>query len=279
MTSPTMTPEMQALKGRLKATWESGDYGHFATYLLPGALQFLERLALWPGMRMLDVGCGVGQIALPAAHAGVRVTGIDLADNLVRQARERANAESLGIRFEQGDAEDLPYENGSFDIVVSLIGAMFAPRPKLVARELVRVCKPGGRIVMASWTPEGFVGQLFGTIDRHIPPPSIMPSPARWGDEATVRERLKTGVAELALTRRMYPFDYPFPPRKVAEFHCEYYGPTNRAYAALEEPGRAALLADLETLWTAHNSAVDGGTRYEGEYLEVVAVRAQPRGR
>ena len=277
MNDIAMAPDMSALKTRLKATWESGDYGHFATYLLPGALEFLDRLALWPGIKMLDVACGAGQIALPAARAGAQVTGIDLADNLVAQARARARAEGLAMRFEQGDAEDLPFENASFDLVVSLIGAMFAPRPERVAAELVRVCKPGGRIVMANWTPDGFVGHLFRTIGKHVPPPPIMAPPPKWGDEATVRERLKDGVAELSLTRRMYPFRYPFPPRKVAEFYCEYYGPTNRAHASLDEVRRAALLADLEALWTQHNKASDGGTQYLGEYLEVVAVRAQPR--
>jgi SAM-dependent methyltransferase len=277
MNDIAMTPEMSALKTRLKATWESGDYGHFATYLLPGALEFLNRLALWPGIKMLDVACGAGQIALPAARAGAQVTGVDLAENLVKQARERAKAENLSIRFEQGDAENLPYENGSFDLVVSLIGAMFAPRPERVAAELIRVCKPGGRIVMANWTPEGFVGHLFRTIGKHVPPPPLMAPPPKWGDEATVRERLKDGVAELSLTRRMYPFRYPFPPRKVAEFYCEYYGPTNRAHASLDEARREALLAELEALWDRHNTATDGGTRYEGEYLEVIAVRDQAR--
>jgi SAM-dependent methyltransferase len=274
MNDIAMTPEMSALKTRLKATWESGDYGHFATYLLPGALEFLDRLALWPGIKLLDVACGAGQIALPAARAGAQVTGIDLAENLVDQARERATSEGLAIRFDQGDAENLPYENGAFDLVVSLIGAMFAPRPERVAGELVRVCKPGGRIVMANWTPEGFVGELFRTIGKHVPPPPIMPSPPKWGDEATVRERLRDGVAELSLTRRMYPFSYPFPPPKVAEFYCAYYGPTHRAHASLDETRRAALLADLEALWTRHNKATHGSTRYDGEYLEVVAVRA-----
>ncbi|MGE5791908.1 MAG: class I SAM-dependent methyltransferase [Bacteroidota bacterium] len=274
MNDIAMPPEMSALKTRLKATWESGDYGHFATYLLPGALEFLDRLPIGPGIKMLDVACGAGQIAFPAARKGAQVTGIDLADNLVKQARKRAEAEQLPVRFEQGDAEDLPYENDSFDLVVSLIGAMFAPRPELVARELVRVCKPGGRLVMANWTPEGFVGQLLKTIGKHVPPPSIMPPPPKWGDEPTVRERLKDGVAELSITRRMYPFSYPFGPRKVAEFYCEYYGPSNRAYASLDEPKRAALLGDLEALWSQHNKATDGGTKYDGEYLEVVAIRA-----
>jgi SAM-dependent methyltransferase len=274
MNDTAIASEMDALKGRLKITWESGDYGHFATYLLPGALEFLNRLALRSGERMLDVACGAGQIALPAARAGVRVTGIDLAENLVRQARESARAEGLSVHFDQGDAESLPYGSGSFDAVVSLIGAMFAPQPQLVARELTRVCRPGGRIVMANWTPEGFVGQLFRTIGKHVPPPAIMPSPLKWGDEATVRERLSEGIATLTVTRRMYPFSYPFGPRKVAEFYCDYYGPANRARASLDEERRALLLGDLEALWTAHNTASNGGTSYGGEYLEVVAVRA-----
>jgi SAM-dependent methyltransferase len=273
MNDMTMTPEMSALKTRLKATWEAGDYAHFATYLLPGALEFLERLAIWPGIKMLDVACGAGQIALPAARAGANVTGIDLASKLVAQARDRARAEGLQIRFEQGDAEDLPYEHGSFDLVVSLIGAMFAPRPERVAAELTRVCKPGGRIVMANWTPEGFVGQMFKTIGKHVPPPPLMAPPPKWGDEATVRGRFRDGVAELSLARRMYPFSYPFPPAKVVEFYREFYGPTNRAFAALDEGRQAVLRKDLEALWTQHNEATDGGTRYGGEYLEVVAVR------
>lgn len=167
----TMPPEMESLKARLKATWMAGDYGHFAKYLEPGALEFLARLAVAPGTRMLDVGCGAGQIAIPAARAGVRVTGVDIALNSIEQARARALAESLDIRFDEGDAEMLAFDDGSFDLVVSLIGAMFAPRPERVAAELIRVCRPAGRIVMANWTPEGFVGQMFKTIGKHVPPP------------------------------------------------------------------------------------------------------------
>ena len=130
-----MTPEMEALKGRLKTTWMAGNYGHFAQYLEPGALEYLARLAVAPGTRMLDVACGAGQIAIPAARAGVRVIGVDIASNLIEQARARAKAEGVDVRFEEGDAEALPFESGSFDLVVSLIGAMFAPRPDLVAAE------------------------------------------------------------------------------------------------------------------------------------------------
>jgi len=264
--------ELESLKARLKATWMAGDYGHFAKYLEPGALEFLARLAVGPGTRMLDVGCGAGQIAIPAARAGARVTGVDIAANLIAQARARAQAEGVDVQFDEGDAEALPYESGAFDVVVSLIGAMFAPRPERVAAELVRVCRPGGRIVMANWTPSGFVGLMFKTIGKHVLPPP-MPSPLLWGDEGSVRERLREGVSELQLKKRMYPFSYPFPPNEVVEHFRTYFGPINRAFAALDGTGQVALRSDLEKLWTEHNQATAGATQYQAEYLEVVAVR------
>src|SRR4028119_331012 len=138
-----MATQMESLKGRLKATWMAGDYGHFAKYLEPGALEFLERLPLQAGMRMLDVACGAGQISIPAARAGARVTGVDIATNSIEQARARAQDEGLDARFEEGDAEMLPYEDASFDLVTSLFGALFAPRPERVASELGRACRPG----------------------------------------------------------------------------------------------------------------------------------------
>jgi ubiquinone/menaquinone biosynthesis C-methylase UbiE len=270
----TMTPEMAAFKTRLKDVWNTGDYGRFATYLAPGALEFLARIPIQPGVRVLDVACGSGQIAIPAARAGAQVTGIDIAPNWIAQARERAQAEGLTARFDEGDAEDLPYADASFDIVVSLIGAMFAPRPERVAAELVRVCRPGGRIVMGNWTPQGFAGQVLKTIARYAPPSPLMPSPLLWGDETTVRERFSGGVAELQLTRRPYLYAYPFPPADVVAFYCEQYGPLNRTIAALDADKQQALRRDLEQLMTAHNSAADGSTALSSEYLEVVAIRA-----
>ncbi|QIN77636.1 methyltransferase domain-containing protein [Rubrobacter marinus] len=267
------TPAMESLKARLKATWMAGDYGHFARYLEPSALEFLARIPLQAGTRVLDVACGAGQISIPAARAGAVVTGVDIATNSIEQARARARDEGLDARFDEGDAEMLTYEDASFDLVVSLFGAMFAPRPERVAAELVRVCRPGGRIVMGNWTPEGFVGQMFKVIGKHVPPPPLMPSPMLWGDEATVRERLRDGVAELRLTRRQYPFYYPFPPSEVVEHFRTYYGPMNRAFTALDDAGQTALRRDLEGLWTEHNLATDGTTRMDSEYLEVVATR------
>ncbi|HKY53159.1 MAG TPA: class I SAM-dependent methyltransferase, partial [Anaerolineales bacterium] len=253
-----ITPEMEALKTRLKATWMSGDYGHFAKYLEPGALEFLSRIPIEPGVRVLDVACGAGQTAIPMSRAGAKVTGVDIATNLIEQARARAQAENLDTRFEEGDAEMLPYEDGSFDLVISLIGAMFAPRPDLVAAELKRVCRPGGKIIMGNWTPTGFVGQMFKVHGKHVPPPAIMAPPVKWGDEGIVRERLSDGISHLKLSRRLYPFRYPFPPSEVVEFFRTYYGPSHKAFAALEAEKQSALRQELEGLWTEHNTATDG---------------------
>lgn len=269
-----MSPEMEALKSRLKATWMSGDYGHFAQYMLPGALEFLARLDIAPGTRMLDVGCGAGQIAIPAAKAGVKVTGIDIASNLIEQARARAAQEGVDARFEEGDAEMLPCADAEFDLVVSLIGAMFAPQPDRVVAELMRVCRPGGRIVMANWTPEGHVGQMFKIVGKHVPPPPLMASPLKWGDPDTVRERFGSGVTKLEMRKMQYPMRYPFGPAEVADFFFEFYGPTLRALAALEGDKRTALRDELVQLWTRNNVATDGSTLVEAEYLEVDAVRA-----
>lgn len=268
-----ITPEMESLKTRLKATWMSGDYGHFATYLEPGALEFLSRIPIEPGLRVLDVACGAGQTAIPMSRAGAKVTGVDIATNLIEQARARAQAENLDTRFEEGDAEMLPYEDGSFDLVISLIGAMFAPRPELVAAELKRVCRPGGKIIMGNWTPTGFVGQMFKIHGKHVPPPALMAPPVKWGDEETVRERLSDGISHLKLSRRLYPFRYPFPPSEVVEFFRTYYGPSHKAFAALDTEKQSALRGELAQLWSEHNTATDGTTFIESEYLEVVAIR------
>ncbi|HWF66755.1 MAG TPA: class I SAM-dependent methyltransferase [Acidobacteriaceae bacterium] len=270
----TMAPEMSALKTRLKTTWESGDYGIFAKYLEKGAIEFFDRLDIPPGTRLLDIACGAGQLTIPAARKGVQVTGIDLAANLVEQARSRASAEGLNIDIRQGDAEDLPFADGSFDVVMSLIGAMFAPRPELVASEMIRVCRPGGKIAMGNWTAGGHVGQMFKIVGKHVPPPAHIPSPLLWGDEATCRQRFSQGVKDLRITRYMYPFQYPFPPAKVVDYFFDYYGPTNRAYGTLNDAGKKAFHDDLTALWTRNNTATDGTTVLQGEYVEVVGIRA-----
>ncbi len=269
----TMTPEMSALKGRLKTTWQSGDYGVFAKYLEKGALEFFDRLDIAPGTSLLDVACGAGQLTLPAARHGIKVTGLDLAANLVEQAKTKAKSEGLDIEVLEGDAEALPFKDASFDVVMSLIGSMFAPRPELVASEMVRVCKPGGKIIMGNWTPEGHVGQMFKVIGKHVPPAPNFPSPLLWGNEDICRQRLSNGVKDLQVKRYMYPFEYPFAPAKVVEFFIEYYGPTNRGYASLDEAGKKSFHEDLTALWSHNNKATDGTTKVFAEYIEVVGFR------
>ena len=269
----TAIGEMDSVKTQLKSIWEAGDYDRFSRYMEGGAREFYERLTIAPGSRLLDVACGSGQLSLMAAKDGVEVTGVDIAGNLVERAQARAQAEGLKVRFKEADAEALPFDDASFDVVVSLIGAMFAPRPDLVAKELLRVCAPGGTIAMANWTPRGFIGQMFKAVSKFIAP-SGMPSPVLWGDEVTVHERLGHGLSELSLTRRQYLFSYPFPPSEVVEFFRRYYGPTNRAFASLDDEGQARLRQELETLWATHNRAGADCTTVFAEYMEVIGIRA-----
>jgi SAM-dependent methyltransferase len=273
VTNIAIATEIDKVKAPLKETWMAGDYDRFSRYMEQGARAFYEQLDIPAGCQLLDVGCGSGQLALCAARDGINVTGIDIAPNLVRRAQARAKAEDLKARFMEGDAEALPFEDASFDVVTSLIGAMFAPRPDLVANELLRVCAPGGTIAMGNWTAEGFVGQMFKTFAKFLAP-SGMPAPVLWGNEAVVRERLGRGASILIMTRRHYYFDYPFPPAEVVELFRGCYGPTNRAFTSLGEEAARNLREELERLWSAHNRGGDEITFVAAEYLEVIAVRA-----
>lgn len=270
------TPNLQAIKARQKATWESGDFGQVAKTIMSAAEQFIARLPLRPGMHVLDVACGSGNLAVVATRRGCKAKGVDIAANLIVQARERAAAEGLDIEFCEGDAEALPYPDGSFDAVVSMFGTMFAPRPEVVATELLRVTRPGGFIAMANWTPEGFIGKMFKVFKAHLPPPpAVVPSPMGWGDEATVRERLSQGFTDLRLTRRLALMRYPFPPAETVEFFRQYYGPTLKAFASLDATAQSALRRDLVELQTAHNIAkTPGTTEVAAEYLEIIATRS-----
>lgn len=264
--------ELESLKSKMKATWMSGDFDRVAQVYAPDASAFVERLALKPGERVLDVACGSGNLSFPAARAGAYVTGLDIATNLVETARGRARTEGLPVYFDEGDAEQMPYGDSSFDVVMSMFGAMFAPRPEVTARELLRVCRAGGRIALANWTPSGFIGRMFKATAAHVPPPAI-PSPLLWGDEAAVRERLRDGVDELHFNRRMVAFRLPLTPEQTVDFFREWYGPTLRAFASLDADGQAALRRDLVRLWSEHNLAADGTTHVESEFMEVVATR------
>ncbi|MGA7410828.1 MAG: class I SAM-dependent methyltransferase [Bryobacteraceae bacterium] len=237
---------------------------------------FYRRLAVPPGSRFLDVACGSGQLALIAARQGVDATGIDIAENLIERARERARLERLSARFQEGDVEDLPFADATFDVVASLVGAIFAPRPEVAAKELLRVCRPGGIVAMANWTPQGFVGQLFKIVSDFVAP-SGMREPVLWGDESEVRRLLGAGVSRMEFTRRNAVLNFPFPPGEVVRFFRLYHGPANRAFASLNRAGRVRLQAEMEELWSTHNLAKSGFTTVDAEWLEVIATRASPR--
>lgn len=268
------TSELAALKTKLRATWIAGDFGEIARFYADQAEDFVKRLDLKPGMKVLDVACGTGNLAIPAARTGADVTGVDIAPNLVEQARENAKREGLKAQFDEGDAEALPYADDSFDVVMTMFGAMFAPRPDLVAAELKRVCKPGGLIAMANWTPTGFIGQMFKINASYVPLPAGMASPVLWGVEETVRQRLGEGISKTDFAPQSIHWVFPFSPAEVVEHFRLYYGPTQKAFGTLDDDKQAALRKDLEQHWTTHNRATDGTTDLEAEYLEVRAVRS-----
>ena len=267
--------DLQTVKARQKATWESGDFGQVAKYTMPSAEEFMSRIDLRPGTQVLDAACGTGNLAVLAARRGCRVSGLDIATNLLAQARERAQREALAIDFTEGDAEAMPYEDGTFDVVVSMYGVMFAPRPEWVVSELCRVTKPGGLIALANWTPAGFIGKMFSVFARHLPPPAGLPSPLLWGDEAVVRDRFNGAIQDLRLTRRMARMRFPFDPAGTVEFFQRYYGPTQRAFQALDPAAQARLRSDLVELEARHNvSPRPDETDTPAEYLEIHARRA-----
>jgi 2-polyprenyl-3-methyl-5-hydroxy-6-metoxy-1,4-benzoquinol methylase len=274
MDTTKMTTEMEQLKTKLRATWTAGDFSEIAKSIEAGAEDFVTRLGVRKGMTILDVACGNGNTAVPAAWLGAEVTGIDIAPYLIEQAVERAADAGLAVEFDVGDVETLPYEDASFEMVITMFGAMFAPRPNVTAGELTRVCKPGGTIAMANWTPEGFIGRMFKTTGKHVSPPAGMPSPLLWGNEDAVRERFTDGIGDLQLVRRKIDFIFLMSPAEVVEHFRLFYGPTQKAFEALNDEGRIALRRDLEQLWTEHNRVDDGTTRVESEYLEVKAIRA-----
>lgn len=261
----------EALRARVRGTWTAGDFGRIAVGYERGAAEFIARLGLVPGERVLDVACGTGNLTLPAAREGALVTGIDIAPALVAQLAERAAAEGLTVDAREGDAEDLPFTDGSFDTVVTMFGAMFAAHPERTASELLRLARSGGRIAMASWTPEGFVGEMLKATTVYVPPPAGVPSPLLWGNPRVVQDRLGAGVTELHFHRRSMVLAYPFSPEETVRLFRTWYGPTVRAFATLDEERRRGLFDDLVELWTEHNTAGPDATRVESEFLEVVA--------
>jgi SAM-dependent methyltransferase len=260
------------IKQLMKSMWTSGDFGKLAELMEKSAEDFVARLNLKPGMRVLDVGCGTGNQSIPAAQAGAEVTGVDIAPNLLAQAAERAKREGLNIDFREGDAEELPFTDGSFDVALSMFAAMFAPRPEMVGSEFVRVCRPGGLIAMGNWTPDSFIAKQTAIGAKFVPPPPGASNPFDWGDERIVRERFGDG-AEVTCTRRPFIFDLPLAPEVAEEYFRLHLGPMQVIQSRLDESGRQQFAEALRDLWVRENQGDESHTVIPTEYLEVHARR------
>ena len=271
MTTP-QTPDLATIKGRQQKAWSSGDYGRVGVTLLVMAELLAEAADLKPGQSVLDVASGNGNTSLAAARRFGDVTGIDYVPMLLEEARNRAEAEGLAIDFVEGDAEELPFEDASFDAALSTLGVMFAPNQEKAAGELLRVVRPGGTIAMASWVPDGYIGNLFKTIGKHVPPPPGLKPPFRWGTEEGLDELLDGGIGSLQTRRRTFVWRFPSVPHHV-DFMREYYGPLNKAFGALDEEGQNALEGDLISLAERYDRSENGTAVLHADYLEVVAAR------
>jgi ubiquinone/menaquinone biosynthesis C-methylase UbiE len=262
-------PDLAAIKQRQQATWASGDYHMIGTQILLVAEQLIESLDVHSTDRVLDVATGSGNAALAAARRSCEVVGIDYVPSLLDRARERAIAEGVQAQFEDGDAEAIPFEDDSFDVVASVFGSMFAPNQEAAAAELARVARSGGKIGLVAHTPEGYIGNLFKVIGKHVPPPAGLRSPILWGTEERLRELFGDAIAELRLEKRHMTFRYRSPQTWI-EYWRRYYGPTLKAFEAVGEEGRAALEADLLENIARFNRADDGTMVVPSEYLEAV---------
>jgi ubiquinone/menaquinone biosynthesis C-methylase UbiE len=264
--------DLQALKNRQMTAWASGDYAVIGTTLqLVGEL-LAEACDLRYDERVLDVAAGNGNATLAAARRGCVVTSTDYVGGLLERGRERSRAEHFDVSFLEADAEALPFEDASFDVVLSTFGVMFTPDQQRAAHELARVCRPGGRIGLANWTPDGFVGQMFKTLGRHLPPPAGVQPPSLWGVEAHLRNLFGDKAAAFKLTSRLFNFRYRSAEHFVEVFRS-WYGPVHKAFAALPVEGAAALNRDLTELLNRLNRAGASSLVVPSEYLEVVITR------
>jgi ubiquinone/menaquinone biosynthesis C-methylase UbiE len=234
---------------------------------------FISELDIKPDSKVLDVACGTGNLAIPAALHGAQVTGLDFVPHLIKQAEERAKKEDLDITFDVGDAESMPYEDNEFDYVVTMFGAMFCPRPEIAAKELFRVCKPGGTVAMANWTPEGFVGKFFKLGASYLPPPPGLPSPINWGIESTVSERFSNYASDIEMKKKMVKWILPMNEHEVAEHFIKYFGPTNKLYELVNRDSRIKFKDELTELYTENNISKTNNVTIDAEYLEVKAVK------
>lgn len=266
--------DLSVVKGMQQKSWSAGDFGMVARLVTMASEELAEALDIVPDERVLDVACGSGNAAISAARrAWGNTVGLDFVPALLERARERAAAERLDIEFVEGDASDLPFDDGEFDVVMSVFGAMFAPEHDRTAAELLRVCKSGGRIGMANWVPDGSVGRMFMTVAKHAPPPPGVSPPLLWGTEEHLRELFGNQISDLLVKRKRSRQTF----RSVdhfLDFFRTYFGPTKVAFERVGATGEKALTADLRAYLEESNTAGDRALVLEPEYLEVVATRA-----
>ena len=265
--------DLSAIKARQQGAWSAGDYAVVGTTLQIVGETLCEALDLSSNMKVLDVAAGNGNVSLAAARRWCAVVATDYVPALLERARERATADRLSIEFREADAEALPFAADSFDIVVSTFGVMFTPDQDRAAAEMIRVCRHGGKIGLANWTPEGFIGQLFKTIGKHMPPPPGAKSPALWGTRARIEELFEPHAAAIETAQRHFVFRYRSAEHWLDVFRT-YYGPVLKTFAALEPPARSALERDLLSLAGRFNRSQDDAMVVPSEYLEVVVTRS-----
>lgn len=272
MTDTLTLPDFAAIKGRQQAAWASGDYARIGTTLQIVGERLAEALDLPAGATALDVAAGNGNVTLALARRGVDVVSTDYVGALLDRGRARADAEGLPVVFQEADAEALPFADGAFDAVASTFGVMFAPDQETAAAELLRVCRSGGRIGLANWTPDSFIGNVFRLIGRYLPAPAGVMPPSRWGDRAWIEATFRPSATSIAVETRQFVFRYTSPQEGLAEFRT-FYGPILRAFAALDAEGQAALEGDFLALIERFDSATDGTMRVLSDYAEIIVTK------
>jgi ubiquinone/menaquinone biosynthesis C-methylase UbiE len=273
MATVTAAPDYAAIKTKQNAAWASGDYARIGTTLQIVGESLAEAMDLSPDAKVLDVAAGNGNATLAFARRWCDVTSTDYVEALLAQGRARAEAEALTITYQVADAEQFPFENATFDAVVSTFGVMFTPNQLKAASEMLRVCRPGGRIGLANWTPEGFIGALFKTLGKYIAPPPGVSSPALWGSKPWLQEVFAGKARSMTINDRVFIFRYRSPEHFV-EFFKAYYGPVHKAFLTLDAAGQTALAADIRALIGRFNTATDGSMRVPSDYAEIIIARA-----
>jgi ubiquinone/menaquinone biosynthesis C-methylase UbiE len=266
------TAELDAIKARQNATWSSGDYGIIGRTLNIVGESLCEAVDLRAGSAVLDVAAGNGNCSLAAARRWCDVTSTDYVPSLLEDGRRRADADHFSIRFEEADAERLPFADGSFDAVLSSFGVMFTPNHARAAKEMLRVCRTGGRIGLANWTPRGFIGRLFAVVGRHVPPPPALIPPSRWGLEEYLDQLFRHGASAIHTTHRDFIFRYKSPEHWIDVFRT-WYGPVHKAFAGLPADVQRLLEQDLKNLIHDFNTSGDATVVIPSEYVEVVIVK------